>query len=82
MATLPAMQTAGSADELRRWAECWKLAGEFLEEVKRHDLARMDEAAAQHSIRLLSSDERLWFDGQAASGLVEQQRLFQKLAPR
>lgn len=76
------MQTAGTADELRRWAECWKVAGEFLEEERRHDLAMMDEAAAQRSIRLLSSDERLWFDAEAPSGLVEQQRLFQKLAPR
>jgi len=79
---LPVMETAGPADELRRWAECWKVAGEFLEEVKRHDLAQMDDAAAQHSIRLLSSDECLWSDGQTSSGLIEQQRLFQKLARR
>ncbi|HMO66122.1 MAG TPA: hypothetical protein PKE47_13015 [Verrucomicrobiota bacterium] len=76
------MKSVGPTDELRRWAECWQVAGEFLEEVKRHDLAAMDEEAAQHSIRLLSSDERLWFDAEASSGLVEQQRLFQKLAPR
>ncbi|HAB17860.1 MAG TPA: hypothetical protein PLX89_00095 [Verrucomicrobiota bacterium] len=76
------METSGPSDELRRWAECWQVAGEFLEEVKCHDLAQMDEAAAQRSIQLLSSDERLWFDDQAPSGLVEQQRLFQKLAPR
>lgn len=75
------MEIAGPAGELRRWAESWTLAGEFLEEAKRLDLARMDDAAGQHSIRLLSSDERLWFDPQAISGLLEQQRHFQKLAP-
>lgn len=76
------METAGSAGELRRWADGWELAGEFLEEVKRQDLARMDDAAAQQSIRLLSSDERLWFDPQAVSGLLEQQRYFQRLGRR
>lgn len=74
------MKTSDSADELRRWAEAWKLAGEVLEEEKRHRLARMDEAAAQRTIRFLSSDEPLWFDAEAPPGLVEQQRLFQRLA--
>jgi len=58
------------------------LAGEVLEEAKRQDLAQMDDAAAQQAIRLLSSDEPLWFDPQAVSGLLEQQRLFQKLPRR
>ncbi|MBN8246204.1 MAG: hypothetical protein J0L84_02030 [Verrucomicrobia bacterium] len=72
----------GSAGELRRWAESWEQTGEFQGEVKRQGLARMDDAAAQHSIRLLSSDERLWFDPKAVSVLVEPQRLFQNLASR
>ncbi len=76
------MKISESADELRRWAESWKLAGEMLEEEKRHKLATMDEATAQRIIGFLSSDERLWFDAEAPSGLVEQQRLFQKLVPR
>ena len=41
------MKTAGTTDELRRWAECWKLAGELLEEIKRNDLANLDEAWSQ-----------------------------------
>ena len=73
------MKTTGTADELRRWAECWKLAGELLDEIKRSDLANMDDAGASRSIRLLSSDERLWFDPKAGSGLVEQQRIFRRL---
>jgi hypothetical protein len=76
------VKTAGTPEELRRWADCWKLAGEIFDEIKRSDLARMDEVSANRSLRLLSSDERLWFDRKAGSGLVEQQRIFQRLKRR
>lgn len=69
-------------DDLRRWADGWKLAGEFLEEARRLDLAALDDAAGQRLVRLPSPDAPLPPRRGIGSGLVEQQRLFRRLAPK
>lgn len=70
-------------DELtRRWVETWRRAGPALEAIQLRELRELSDEQ-----RALQIDDLLRIACQFAtprltSGLVEQQRLFQKLRPR
>jgi hypothetical protein len=63
----------------RRWVKTWQAAGPRLEEIRRRELRELDAYAA---IALLcgSADYRMPPHApKPSSGLVEQQRLFQRM---
>ena len=69
-----------SAGDLERWAATWQRAGRALAEIEAAELAALtDEEAAVAAIDLLSLAESLPPKA-AMSGLVEQQRLFRRVA--
>lgn len=69
-------------DKMRYWVENWKRVGPELERIKREELrALSDEDAYQNAVALMSCLEAdFWEDPRRSqwSGLVEQQRLFQR----
>ena len=83
------MENAIPPDELalmKRWVATWKIAGPELERIKRRELRALSE---EDILRRLSRvmDSRVkgtWRRPERlrSSGLIEQQRLFSKLAPR
>lgn len=66
----------------QQWMQQWRRAAVALEQVRRAELARMtDEEALQATHRLLVLVGRAYCDPHrfTSSGLVEQQRWFQKI---
>ena len=66
----------------RKWAETWKLAAVDLERIKRKEIRELD---TYKTIELLCGDADYTQPPYAPkpwSGLIEQQRLFKKLAHR
>jgi hypothetical protein len=64
----------------RRWVKAWKDAGPELERVRREELRQLD---AYRTIAMLCGSADYTVSPRApkpTSGLVEQQRLFRKLA--
>ena len=75
-----------SDDELalmKRWVEQWKITGPELERIKREELRAMtEEEAGEIAVRLSTAAAAdIWIEPHRRDslGLVEQQRLFQKL---
>jgi hypothetical protein len=68
---------------MRLWVENWKRVGPELERIKRHELRALSEEEAFDQAEALNRSvaEDVWVHPRrlAAAGLVEQQRLFQKL---
>ncbi|HXV65443.1 MAG TPA: hypothetical protein VEK15_32405 [Vicinamibacteria bacterium] len=70
--------TAEQVADAKRWVEIWKKAGPKLERLRREELRRLDP---QSSIELLCGPADYTVPPRApkpTSGLVEQQRWFQK----
>lgn len=66
---------------LRRWAENWRVASERIERLRLESLPRVDLMAAIESFSDVSEYCRRHRGPRRDSGLIEQQRLFQKLRP-
>lgn len=67
--------------QLTRFVATWAKAGPALEEIRRQELADFDYAANAASIDALLQLATREPYCPSTSGLVEQQRLFQKLRP-
>ena len=81
------MENANPADEtalIKRWVETWKFAGPELERIKREELRALSEdEILQRISRVMDSRVRYAWrrpERLLSSGLIEQQRLFAKLA--
>jgi hypothetical protein len=70
-------------EQMRLWVENWKRVGPELERIKRQELRALSEEEAFDQAEALNRSvaEDVWVHPRrlAAAGLVEQQRLFQKL---
>lgn len=71
---------------IRRWVETWKLAGPELERIRKKELRALTEEEAFEIAEMLSDSvaDDVWIKPQRRDslGLVEQQRLLQKLRTR
>ena len=68
-------------EHMKRWVDHWKVAGEFLDQVKTEEMRGLTVERARKMSRTLlalSSNKRLYKDRSEISGLVEQQRYFSK----
>jgi len=75
------MKLAETPEEQRRWMEQWREAAVMLEEVRRHDLALLDEAEAWRQIEAVQTGMGdAWRNPGEPCGLIEQQAQFRKLA--
>ncbi|MBN1837704.1 MAG: hypothetical protein JW820_17740 [Spirochaetales bacterium] len=63
----------------RAWAECWRRAGDRLQELRRSELRRISTEEALMRLAGAFASARLHSSLRPASGLVEQQRWFGKL---
>ena len=76
------MHLAETPEEQRRWMQQWRAAAVALRKVKREELRAMkDEDAVAAFNALDMPPELVWRSPERirSSGLVEQQRLFQKM---
>ena len=73
------MRLATTPEEQRRWMGQWRRAAVALEEMKRHELQTLTDAAAWRQIEAIQSLPEIWRDPGTPPGLVAQQALFQKL---
>lgn len=70
-------------EKTRLWLDAWKLADGEMDEAKTLDLRALSEEAAARCFDLLAwPRESLWISPEKAGseGLIEQQRLFQRVA--
>jgi len=65
-------------DEAREYVERWKKAGPALEKVRREELRNLSHKNCQDQIRALLEIGSQNRQSRSTSGLIEQQRLFQK----
>ncbi|MBN9690601.1 MAG: hypothetical protein J0M24_10210 [Verrucomicrobia bacterium] len=78
------MNSSATPEQQRLWMEAWRVAGAALEELKRQELGSLtEEQACALSETLLQGitfpQPPSWRD--QSSGLVEQQRWFQRYVP-
>jgi len=73
--------TAQERIQLRQWAENWRVASERIERLRLESLPAVDLVAAIQSFSDVSEYCRRQRRLRPDSGLIEQQRLFQKLRP-
>jgi hypothetical protein len=84
MPSRPSALASWSAEQIeqgRRWVAAWKRAAPELERMRREELRRLD---AYQAIALLCGPADYTVEPRApkpTSGLVEQQRFFQKIRP-
>lgn len=71
--------TPPERERLQQWAENWRIASERIERLRLESLSRIDLAAAIESFSDALEYCRAHGRPRPDSGLVEQQRLFQKL---
>jgi len=64
---------------IRRWVLAWRQAEPLLRQLKKEELRRMDTALALQRLAGAFRSCRIHFKPSPHSGLVEQQRWFQKL---
>lgn len=69
------------SEELRRWALGWRAAGAALAAQRAAELERLDTASALAQLADLFEHALRHGEPLLTSGLVEQQRLFQRLRP-
>ena len=65
--------------EARRWALGWRNAGLMLDRLKKSELQRIDISVALNRLARAFESCRIHFKPAPHSGLIEQQRWFQKL---
>ncbi len=63
------------------WAASWREAGKGLAEIKRAELRALDTRVALQQLADAFEAALLIGPARATSGLVEQQRIFEKLRP-
>jgi hypothetical protein len=68
------------ADRIRQWVACWKNAGLRLESLRREQLRQVDTQTSLCVLAGAFESCRLHYEPLPTSGLVEQQRWFQRLA--
>ena len=71
--------TSEERAKLQEWAENWRVASERIERLRLESLPQIDLAAAIESFADVSEYCRRHRRPAPDSGLIEQQRLFQKL---
>ena len=64
---------------IRRWVDTWKRAGPELEAIWRREVCETDNAQAIAALESAFNHATRTFPSQSCSGLVEMQRIFQKL---
>jgi hypothetical protein len=73
-------------ERMRLWVDTWRRVGPELERIKRDELRALSEEVAFEQAQTLANSvaDDVWIDPErlAASGLVEQQRLFRALRSR
>jgi hypothetical protein len=67
-----------TSEEAREFVERWRKAGPELEKVRREELRALTDAEARELFRSLLELASLHRQNRPTSGLVQQQRLFQK----
>jgi hypothetical protein len=65
-------------DEAREYVERWQKAGPELERVRREELRALTDADGRELFRCVLELASLHIQNRPTSGLVEQQRIFQK----
>ena len=73
--------TAEERTKLQEWAENWRLASERIERLRLESLPQVDLVTAIESFADVSEYCRRQRRLPPDSGLIEQQRFFQKLRP-
>lgn len=73
--------TAQERAELQEWAENWRVASERIETLRLESLPQVDLVTAIESFEEVAEYCRRQRRLPPDSGLIEQQRLFQKLRP-
>lgn len=71
--------------DMRRWLDAWQVAAHEMDEAKTLELRTLTEEDAARCFDSLSwPRESLWFSPErlGSEGLIEQQRLFQRLIQR
>jgi hypothetical protein len=71
--------TPQERERLQQWAENWRVASERIERLRLESLSRIDLVAAIESFSDVLEYCRGYRRPRPDSGLIEQQRLFQKL---
>lgn len=76
---------AETPEEQKQWMAQWRLAEEGLREVKRQELQAMTEEEVLETCDMLLADADQFYIAprfRSSSGLVEQQRIFQRARVR
>jgi len=73
---LPPASTPESREQIRRWAETWKLAGEEMEAIRDRELREFEHEPNWRALDALLRIACMDRTERQTSGLVEQQRLF------
>lgn len=76
------MSGSGDSEDVRRWVETWRRAGDALDAVKRAELASYDYEANRETIDAMLDWACEHSLPRLTSGFVEQQRVFLKLLGR
>ena len=74
--------TVDSKEDLRRWADAWRLAAEVNEADRRQSLRDLTETTAWEDAENILSGPPAWRPDGSICGLIEQQALFRRLAGR
>jgi hypothetical protein len=67
-----------SRDEAKKYVEQWRRAGPELEKVRREELRNLTDEDVRAQIHALLELTKLYAGDRRSSGLVDQQRIFQK----
>lgn len=65
--------------DLKRWVDNWRTLGPELERIRRRELKQVDTVKAVQSLAGAFQYARKHYPPKGTSGLVEQQRWFQRL---
>lgn len=68
-------ETADRPEDLRRWADAWRLAGEVNESDRRQALRDLTEASAWNEAQDLPFDRAAWRSLREEAGCLEHRRV-------
>ena len=64
---------------LRQWVETWKRAGPELEAIRRREIREADNAQVIEALESAFNHATRTFPSRTSSGMIEMQRILQKL---
>jgi len=65
----------------RQWVETWRTAGPILDQIRAREMRALSRSQAIEALSGFTTYARLHYPPKPTSGLVEQQRWFQRARP-